>query len=275
MDKIEFIKISPTENMTILITTEVPIEKQLEIGKKIILSSNVGGEQAGFIAQPKNPRAKKALRMMAGEFCGNATLSLAAWIMEEENPQAEIGEEMKLFLEVSGEKNLVACHMKKEIKGYGGTIEMPLPNSITHRVFYLDNKEYNLPVVAFEGISHIIIEKYLWTDEPKIVAEQMAKAWAEQMPNAFGILLWDREEELLNPLVCIQGSTLIWEHGCGSGVCAIGAYMAQEKQESGFFSCYQDGGVMHAKVTMLNGKIQSILVQGHVDIVAVGIAFLD
>ena len=50
--KLDFVKISPTENMTILVKTAVPTEQQLAVGAKLIEYSSVYAEQAGFIEEP-------------------------------------------------------------------------------------------------------------------------------------------------------------------------------------------------------------------------------
>ena len=126
--ELKFIKTSPTENMTLLIETPVPREKHLEIAEKLIAYGSVYAEQAGYIEEPENPAAAKRLQMMAGEFCGNASLSLAAVLAEEKG--LAVGEETEIILEVSGADSLVNCHMKKEEKGFTGRVAMPLPKAI-------------------------------------------------------------------------------------------------------------------------------------------------
>ena len=270
--ELQFIKASPTENMTLLIETPVPREEHLAVAEKLIAYGNVYAEQAGYIEEPENPLAEKRLQMMAGEFCGNASLSLAAVLAEEKGLQA--GEETEIILEVSGADSLVNCHMKKEEKGYWGRVAMPLPKAIENRSFHLDGETYALSVVVFEGISHIIVPVSLWGETAAEKAEQAAKVWAEEMPAAFGILLFDEEKSELRPLVSVQGVTLIWERGCGSGTSAIGAYLAVKEGSSLSVSLKQPGGVMGAEVFMGNGKIESLQITGKVSIVAKGTAFI-
>lgn len=75
--EVKFIKASPTENMTLLIETPVAREKQLAVAERLIAYGSVYAEQAGYIEEAENPAAEKRLQMMAGEFCGKASLSLA------------------------------------------------------------------------------------------------------------------------------------------------------------------------------------------------------
>ena len=139
--ELQFIKASPTENMTLLIETPVPREEHLEIAEKLIAYGNVYAEQAGYIEEPENPLAEKRLQMMAGEFCGNASLSLAAVLAEEKG--LSVGEETEIILEVSGADSLVNCHMKKEEKGFTGRVAMPLPKAIEYQNFHLKVKPTN------------------------------------------------------------------------------------------------------------------------------------
>ncbi len=270
--EVKFIKTSPTENMTLLIETPVAREKQLEVAEQLIAYGSVYAEQAGYIEEPNDPAAEKRLQMMAGEFCGNASLSLAAVLAERKNLQ--IGEEMDILLEVSGADSLVSCHMKKEEKGYAGRVAMPLPKAIEHKEFHLDEEMFQLPVVVFEGISHIIVDVSLWGENAKEKAEQAAEAWAGELPEAFGILLFDEGKMTLQPLVCVQGATLIWERGCGSGTSAVGAYLAAKEGRSLSVSLKQPGGIMGAEVSFENGKIMSLHITGKVSIVVEGQAYL-
>ena len=178
------------------------------------------------------------------------------------------------ILEVSGADSLVNCRMKKEEHGFSGRVSMPLPKAIEHKKFHLNGKAYELDVVVFEGISHIIVPVSLWGKNAVKLAEQAAKDWAKEMPAAFGILLFDEEKAELKPLVSVQGATLIWERGCGSGTSAIGAYLAMKEEKSLSISLKQPGGIMGAEVSMENGMITSLHITGKVSIVAKGTAFL-
>lgn len=270
--ELQFIKTSPTQNMTILIETQIPEENQLAVAQKLIAYHSVCAEQAGFIQEPKNKQATKALRMMAGEFCGNATLSLAAWLMEQKH--MALGEKERILLEVSGTNALIPCEIQKEDGGYYGTVDMPIPLRIEQEKFQLGRENYVFPVVYFEGIAHIIVDRKIWGEQAKNKAEQAAYMWEERMPNAFGILLWDDKTEQLEPLVCLKNTSLIWERGCGSGTSAIGAYLAMETKKDITLECSQPGGMMGVKVKVENREITSLQVSGHVSIVAIGKAYL-
>lgn len=94
--ELQFVKVSPNENMTLLIESPVPRSQHLAVAKALIAYGSVYAEQAGYIEEPENKAACARLQMMAGEFCGNATLSLGAYLFSKEHP--ETGAEKKLSL---------------------------------------------------------------------------------------------------------------------------------------------------------------------------------
>lgn len=271
--ELKFIKTSPTENMTILIQTPVPREQHLAVAEKLIAYGSVYAEQAGYIEEAENPMAEKRLQMMAGEFCGNASLSLAAWLAKEKG--LPIGEKTEIILEVSGADSLVRCEMKREEKGFSGRVAMPLPKGIEKKTFVLDGESLELTAVVFEGITHIIVPVSLWGENGTEKAEQAAKAWAGEMPAAFGILLFDEEKGELYPLVSVENVSLIWERGCGSGTSAIGAYLAARAGKSVSVKLKQPGGIMGVEAEYKNGTIKALSITGNVSIVAEGTAFLS
>ena len=176
--EVKFIKASPTENMTLLIETPVAREKQLAVAERLIAYGSVYAEQAGYIEEAENPAAEKRLQMMAGEFCGNASLSLAAWLAQKKNLQ--IGEKTEITLEVSGAEELVRCEMKREAEHrFLGRVAMPLPQTIEKRAFTLDGERIELTAVVFAGITHILVPASLWGENAVRKAEHAARVWAK------------------------------------------------------------------------------------------------
>lgn len=271
--EVKFIKASPTENMTLLIETPVAREKQLAVAERLIAYGSVYAEQAGYIEEAENPAAEKRLQMMAGEFCGNASLSLAAWLAKKKN--LPIGEKTEITLEVSGAEELVHCEMKRETEHrFLGRVAMPLPQCIETRAFTLDDERIELTAVVFAGITHILVPVSLWGDNAAKEAERAARVWAKELPPVFGLLLFDEKEKSLKPLVAVEDVSLIWERGCGSGTSAVGAYLAAREKKDITVSLKQPGGVMHATVSYQNGAVTKIEITGSVAIVAEGTAYL-
>ena len=258
--EVKFIKASPTENMTLLIETPVAREKQLAVAERLIAYGSVYAEQAGYIEEAENPAAEKRLQMMAGEFCGNASLSLAAWLAQKKNLQ--IGEKTEITLEVSGAEELVRCEMKREAEHrFLGRVAMPLPQTIEKRAFTLDGERIELTAVVFG-------------ESAAKKAEHAARVWAKELPPVFGLLLFDEQEKSLKPLVAVEDVSLIWERGCGSGTSAVGAYLAAREKKDVTVSLKQPGGVMRATASYQNGAVTKIEITGSVAIVAEGTAYL-
>lgn len=270
---IQFVKVSPNQNMTLLIETPTPRAKQLEIAKTLMAYHFVYAEQAGYIEPPQNPNAMARLQMMAGEFCGNATLALAAYLFSKEHPP--ILAQKTIPLEVSGTDGIVYCHMQKTEQQFIGTLEMPLPLSVEQKTFTLHDTAYTLQTVCFAGIWHIIVPKSLWAEHATAYAEQAADAWQQQIDaDAFGILIWDEQSSVLQPLVCVKQASLIWERGCGSGTCAIGILTALQQKSDVSLDIQQTGGIMHVSVSYDKDCITSVQLSVPITIVAKGTAYI-
>lgn len=281
MKKIKFTKLSPSKNITILVESSVSISKQMKIAEKIMDTSHIGGEQVGFLMPVTDSRADYRMRMMGGEFCGNATISLGAWAMFRENINAPVGYKKNYLLEISGAEKLVLCNVRKVEKGYKGTIEMPLPVNIEEREFIYRTKTYKLTVVEFKGISHIIFDESVYGEASEEAIEDMAEEWADEMPEAFGIMLWsfDEEEELeyIKPYVVVQNNG-VWEGSCASGASAVGVYLAtQDKDNYKGEICFLNNPyrlLIDVEVD-IRGRAKKIHITGHVGVVATGIGIIE
>lgn len=271
--KLDFVKISPTENMTILVKTAVPTEQQLAVGAKLIEYSSVYAEQAGFIEEPINKNAVARLRMMAGEFCGNATMSLGAYIAFKNG--LEIGNETDIPLEVSGAEGIRNCHIKAVDGGYIGTVSMPLPVSVKECTLNINDKEYYVTEIAFEGIKHYILPKNSIGEGFKAKLEGSL----ENLKNAieddvFGIVVFDEENMRIDPLVVVKSAgSVYWERGCGSGSEATGVYIAYKNRKSIECELNQPGGIITVDVEYDNG-IKKAAITGKVKIAAEGTAYI-
>lgn len=79
---VDFIKVSPSQNTTVMITSYCPSSDYTKLAEKIMSYEYLQAEQVGFIVPPKNSCSKIGLDMAGGEFCGNAALSAAAYVWE-------------------------------------------------------------------------------------------------------------------------------------------------------------------------------------------------
>lgn len=262
--KLNFAKLSPTQNMTILVRDAVPRARQSDVAARLMAYGSVGAEQVGFLETPSLPGARLRLQMMGGEFCGNASMSAAALLALEDG--LADGEERVYPLEVSGAEGLVNCRIARRGEGYLGTVRMPLPRSFAQVGGY--------PAVLFDGIVHVLVPENEMTDaQAEVFAAQRC---AELGADALGVLLIDREKSAFRPLVYVRATDgAVWEHGCGSGTAALGAHAAQLRQEDVSLSFEQPGGRMQVRALWREGRVAQIEISGEVRIAAVGEAWID
>ncbi len=271
--KVDFIKLSPTENMTILVKTPVPRDKQLAVGTALMEYSSVYGEQAGFIEPPECGEAEARLQMMAGEFCGNGTMAAAAYIASQR--EMETGERTDIKLEVSGAEGVLTCGVEKLEDGFRGTVDMPLPLGVKNEIYYIGGDAYDLPTVYLPGIRHIILPKKTIGEGFKEKTERSIKELEAKInDDAFGIIVFDEEQCRIDPLVIVKSAgSIFWERGCGSGSEAAGVYLADRERKNISVGLKQPGGTIDVNVKYENG-IKSVAISGKVQISAEGTAYI-
>lgn len=216
---LRYIRMNPSGNITLLVTDDVPRAQQSEIAGRL-MQLDPSAEQVGFLEEPGIPGARARLQMMGGEFCGNATMSLAAFLaLQDHLPEDE---EHTYPLEISGADRLIPCFITRNGETITGTVPMPLPQAIGEIEVLPGVK---LPMVRFDGISHIIISGNEIT--PEQARERVADLCAALEADALGMLLTDAQFGALKPLVYVRSTdSAVWENACGSGTAAIGAYCA-------------------------------------------------
>lgn len=281
--EVDFVKLSPTENMTVLVTSPVEREKQLRAGTELIKYSSVHAEQAGFMEKPQNPGATARLQMMAGEFCGNGAMSAAVY--EAEKMGIGTGETRIIPLEVSGADGVLDCTvtaLDRENGIYSACVDMPLPLDISRGKYFVGGIEHTLTAVRLPGITHIIIPREILDEQGIGLKELEASVYRtgeDIEDDAFGLMVFeagaDVESGEITPLVAVRSAkSLCWERGCGSGSEAVGAYMAHSLEKSIKLKLKQPGGIIETSVIYENG-IKKVSIRGMVKICARGKAFVD
>lgn len=237
---IKYTLLNPTGNITALVETEVPIERQPEIAKQI-MDRELTCEQVGYIMAPQEG-SDITLRMAGGEFCGNATMSIAAFFCKKEGMTE--GETKDINVKVIGTKELVTVKVSLENGVFSGRIKMPSPRKISDIKFVFEGHNYIYPVVEFMGISHVIIEDNL----PVYMPESCIKMWCRSLnAKGLGMMLLNDNNTSLRPLVYIENSeTMVWESSCASGTSAVGAYFSKKLNKEVCLDLKEPGG--HLKV---------------------------
>lgn len=294
----------PTRNITILVEGDVPADKRAEVAKEL-MKKEPTAEQVGFVGYVRekttdlgingecvekdaeknvdNVKYDVRLDMAGGEFCGNATMSAAVLFAEKfvfngQNAdviQAKDHDPNDMnTVEICGIKVLASgtegvrkvCVEKLSDGRCRGTVEMPGPLSIGTRKLSFEEREYELTVVDFGGITHVIVEvsgettgmtvtkepteqrkterqeKQSETTESENTLEstgvgfaaicenpkQVVMKWCEDLhAECLGLMIYDSREKTLVPYVYVpKAGTLFRESSCASGTTAVGAYLA-------------------------------------------------
>lgn len=273
--EVDFIKFNPTQNMTILVQTQHPVEEYPHIASRLMAYDSVHAEQVGFIEKPYQYGASVHLHMAGGEFCGNACMALAAFIASENGLGQE--EWTEVALKASGTEPLVNCRVNRIGDEYYCQLAMPLPLKLERRVIAYEGSEWSLVIVRYGDFFHVVIEVEQVHEALRQRATSMARLLgAVSGSSLVGILLYKPESHELTPLIYVpQLDSLIWERGCGSGTASVGAYLAWKHQREVTAEIRQPGGSIHVAASCRGQEITSLRIGGTVGIVAQGKAYIE
>lgn len=247
--KASFVKFSPSENTTIIVTqAKIKKEDYPRIAKAAMAYTHLHGEQVGFITPRFSTKAKGRMEMSGGEFCGNGLLALGAYFAWSE------GKEKDHFpLEFSGVEKTLTCEVEKigplvyRVKG-----ELPVEGyRIFKREVRTGHEKISGDLVVMKGITHFLFplkEK----GAPEIDYPALLKCLGKDDNNhAYGALGYKRDGEMvhLSPWVYVPGiDSLREERSCGSGSLALGLLWAKDREDSIRMKIQQPGGVIAVEI---------------------------
>ena len=271
--EVDFVKISPTQNMTILVTSPLDRAEYRDLAEKIMAYDNVYAEQVGFVEKALNPQALARLQMTGGEFCGNASLALCAYLVWK--GLAESNDECTVPIEVSGLDEVLYCDIKKVDNFFLGKIKMPVPDHIKDYCVEIMGKNHNFPVVYMPGISHVIVDTELVVDNMETIVDTLLLNFNSiTKEDALGVMFYEKKHSCIKPFVYVKtAGTMVWERGCGSGTAALGAYLAHCFGKNVKVGIAQPGGTITAEADIAEGRIINLTIEGKIMIVAEGKAF--
>ena len=254
MKPVRYVILNPTGNLTALVTEWGGPEDEAEITRRLMEES----EQTAYLEPPALPGALARIRLMGGEFCGNAAMAAAGWLLR---GRLQTGETLTVPIEVSGTREIVFCRIRGEGDGFEGTVEMPPVRSIREETV----RGIPMTKVEMEGITHRIREGRVFPDrrEAETLLRQIAGETADE---AAGLIDWNPETGEMRPLVYVRGShTMVWETACGSGSAAVGAAEAWRRGNGTVETAvHQPGGTIRAEAAAENGEILSVSITGFV-----------
>ncbi|WP_127505699.1 diaminopimelate epimerase [Paenibacillus humicus] len=272
--EVEFVKLNPTQNMTVLVNTPLPQEAHAAVASRMMAYDNVFAEQVGFIEKPRQCSASARLSMAGGEFCGNACMALAALIAEDSGLPS--GKVMTVELEASGAERLVRCEASRAEDRFRCQVEMPLPRRIETKSITLGGEARSVGLVCYAESTHLVLEVESFSESIRTEACELARLLGAMLDDRLiGIMLYRPEVSEMQPLIYIPSlDSLVWERGCGSGSASVGAYLCWKKGRSVSLSLRQPGGKIAVEAESEGGSIRRLNIAGLVNIVARGTAYI-
>ena len=255
MKAVRYVTLDPTGNITCLVTGKPEGADERAITGRLMREC----EQVAYLEPPALPGSRARIRLMGGEFCGNAAMASACWLADRDGILP--GQEVLLPIEMSGADGILSCEVRRFAGSFEGTVPMPPVRSI--EAFEAEGQ--TLTAVAMEGIAHIIWAGPPFPDEAE--AEALLRRLAIGRPEeAVGLLLWNESARTMRPLVLVKGSgTLVWETGCGSGSAAVGAYRAWRAGRGiTHTDVHQPGGVITVSCEVRGGLPENLTITGRV-----------
>lgn len=248
--KVKYYVFNPTQNITLLVETSVPVDVQPRVAARLMELEPLA-EQVGFVEGT-------SLRMAGGEFCGNATMSAAVLNCIKNG----ITENTLIKMRVSGVESELNVKVAPQPDGsFTGTADMPLPVSVEEKVLEFEGRSFRFPLIAFGGIVHLVDETGSLNPAE---AEKAAKKWCCDLgADALGIMFIDGSKTSLTPLVYAKNAgTLFWERSCASGTAAVGNYLAKKEQKPVDLTFSEPGGTLQVfsdgKKTELTGTVRLV-----------------
>ena len=233
--EIRYVLMNPTGNRTILVESEVE-ERDYKKIAEYLLKKEPTAEQVGFL--DVKDKKKYRLNMAGGEFCGNATMSAAAYAV------MKGWQKTPVKLRVSGTKQELKVDVDSTSDElYTGTVKMPSPVEIKTVSLEIGGSMMKLPAVIFDGITHIILSGI---GIAKKKAEEYVRLWSKELgAPALGLMFYDDTKKRLKPLVYVQSpETLYWENSCGSGSVATAAWLSECGVKRYMYEFAEPGGLL-------------------------------
>jgi histidine racemase len=274
--KLNFIKVNPTENMTIFVLDPLPRSSYPDVANKLMNYNNLHAEQVGFIEQPTLAGSCARLHMMGGEFCGNASRAFAAVMVQKGYSAFERRNDRYIVpIEVSGYEEVLSTEVA-ELTDHTFDVKIKIPPYQSAAPFetHYNGIHYLGLLVDFEGITQVIL--FSGSDLPdEGLLRHIVEERAPLSNSAFGVMFYDEEENFMTPLVYVEGTkSVVWERSCGTGTAALGVALSLNSQAGVEMDVNQPGGVIKVITSVKNGQIEEIHLQGNVSIVAEGEVYL-
>lgn len=271
--EVDFVKLSPTQNMTVLVTSRHPVTDYRSIAAQLLSAGHLQAEQVGFVRSATTVGAQVRLHMAGDEFCGNACMALAALTAAELG--LGIDNRTDVTLEASGTEAPLTCRVERQHSSYRCELAMPLPAQVEpYRFPGVDASRAVL--VRYADVVHLVVE----SGQPDRALRGRAQEVAMRLAATagvpvVGVMLYDPAREELAPLVNVPAlNSMVWERSCGSGTASVGVYLAVASGAAVCVSVHQPGGTMRVRADHGDRGVTGLRISGQVRVVAEGTAYV-
>lgn len=242
---INYVKVSPAQNMTVFITNYVPKHAYTRVAQTIMQYDYVHAEQVGFIVSPKKSTSILRLDMSGGEFCGNGVLAAAAYARYKGLTSMN-----DFFIEASGTASALRCFVEETSPHvFDAKAEMPSPRAIEPMSVKVGGRDIQGTIVHMDGIAHFLIEEWLKNDDFSFIMKELTSRLEEP---AIGIISYRERGENdyeMRPFVYVKTTQAeCFERACGSGSLALGAALHQQDKGDAF-NLRQPGGIIRVEMS--------------------------
>jgi len=246
---INFIKLNPSDNTTILITDYIDPEYYADTANKILSYPYLNSEQLGYICESDIGNAVIRLQMPADEFCGDGLLSAATLVKWMNYTDSD-----DFFVQSSGMNELSECRVVQlNTNTYRSRASMPLEHQLTDYEIVCENHKVDGKLLVLPGISHFIITADGHNYSKNFIKALIRHVASDIKANAIGIIPYYVTADSIRIEPCIhvpKTGKLLFEQGCGSGSLALGIYFAYKNKKDIHMSIEQPGGVIDVEVNI-------------------------
>jgi len=253
----------PAKNITVFVLDCLEHRsKRAALARAILAEKSFGAEQVGFVIPSASGAGRGLwhLEMAGGEFCGNAARSFGLYVARQQGLRGKA----EVLVSVSGANGPVRVEVDTDKNR--AAAEMPKPQKLKT----LDYEGLSLPVVVFEGITHIIAAELEAASDTfhaiKSSFEKMHSFCGEELPAAFGVMFCDTAAAFMRPAVYVRSiESLVFESSCGSGSAALGVWFSRDLADGAAqYGITQPGGIIETTVAKKAGELVRLSIGGEV-----------
>lgn len=254
----EYSILSPGGNIQMLIKGIPPKQKRRFVNNEMIKRFPFV-EQVSFYEYNSKTKISN-LELSGGEFCGNATRSLAYLLLK--------GKKGQIKVRVSGTTQMLKAGVKEKSKAYA---QMPIQKDQT-----IQQLRKGLFRIDLEGITQLVCLDYVSGIKPEklksIAFEILKKKNLIYSVPAAGVMFIEEKNKLiqLKPIVWVRDiKTILYETACATGTAAVGLWKASQtsKKATKIKVLQPSGKFIEAQV---NKNPFKVLIDGPVEILGKG-----